>query len=102
MTSFFSLSNPFFGFALGWAIFFGWRAVPIFVKSEIYAKKKWDWWLYQVWFNALGAFVGWVALWSVWNLHHLTFEYTVLVLVAFLGITGNLPYVVMLGKIKPE
>ena len=101
MKFFLAWDNPFLFLGLLWAAFFGWRAVHIFIDEQAYEKKKWDWWTYQVLFNALGAFMGWVALWAVWDFGFpLATVHFVLGLIAFLGITGNLPYAVMLGKLK--
>jgi hypothetical protein len=91
MSEFFSLCNPFFWGAVIFAVFFGLRSVFIFVRKEIYYDeiktqklgklkegkngqgKMLDWWIYQVWFNASGAFIGWAVLYflSKANHHHL-------------------------------
>ena len=100
---FFEASNPFFWIALGSAIFFGWRSVFIFVKPKEDGKygKKWDWWIYQIWFNSAGAFLGWMILW--YFVEEITFKPTNIghlaaLIIAFLGITGNLPYAALVGR----
>jgi hypothetical protein len=83
--------------------FFGWKAVEIF-KSKLAKPMSWPWWLYQIWFNFLGSLIGWLALWvlvrrywtcifcectvnpSLWDLFA--------GFVAFIGVTGHLPYAV--------
>jgi hypothetical protein len=104
MTAFFDLTNIFLWLGIIWAVFFGWRSVYIFIEKEIYAKKHWDWWLYQIVFNAAGAFVGWVALYYLWknDLHELGTKHFVALIIAFLGITGNLPYISRIGKLPGQ
>lgn len=88
--------------ALLFAVFFGWRSVYIFVHPDIYRIKKWDWWLYQIWFNATGAFIGWVALYyiSKTDISNFGIEHFVALIIAFLGVTGNLPYAALVGRIR--
>jgi hypothetical protein len=102
MSEFFNLCNPFLWGALLFAGFFGWRSVYIFVPLSIYKEKKWDWWLFQIWFNATGAFIGWFVLYYIWNtdIRNFKVEHFLALIVAFLGITGNLPYVARLGRIS--
>jgi len=101
ISEFFKLSNWFLFPALVFALFFGWRAVYIFVHPDIYRIKKWDWWWYQRWFNFVGAFIGWVALSYIWKIDVSKFriEHFVALIIAFLGITGNLPFAALIGKI---
>ena len=96
--------------ALGFALFFGLRAVYIFVDPKIHEKKKdkdeekngkrWERWFYQFWYNFVGAFIGWVALYYIWEIDISKFriEHFVALIIAFLGITGNLPYVARYWK----
>lgn len=102
MSEFFDFSNPFLYLAIISAIFFGWRSVYIFIHPDIYRIKKWDWWLYQIWFNATGAFIGWVALYYIWKvaIHNFKVEHFIALIIAYLGITGNLPYVARLGRLS--
>ena len=103
MAGFFKFSNFFFYFGLVWAIFFGLRAVSIFVPKDTYKDKKWDWWLYQIWFNALGVFIGWIALYYIWKVGICDFkiEHFAALIIAYLGISGNLPYAALFGKKIP-
>ncbi len=87
------------------AAFFGIFAARIFVFEEIYKKKKdWKhipWWVYQFFFNATGAFIGWMVLYylSKVPLHEFQTQHFVALIIAFVGITGNLPYLVMMGRL---
>jgi energy-coupling factor transporter transmembrane protein EcfT len=101
MSEFFNLCNPFLYLAIIFAIFYGWRSVYIFVNPETYKKKNWDWWLYQIWFNATGAFIGWFVLYYIWKTGIQNFEvkHFVALIIAFLGITGNLPYAALIGRL---
>ena len=74
-----------------------------FVEPEYYHNKPKIWWLYQIWFNLVGFLIGWVifyvllrkffpffddtqclVLFSIWD--------AVGAFVAFIGVTGNLPF----------
>jgi len=94
--------SPFLFPALGFALFFGWRSVYIFVHPDIYRIKKLDWWLYQFWFNFVGAFIGWVVVYyiSKTDISNFGIEHFVALIIAFLGITGNLPYAALVGRIR--
>ncbi len=94
--------SPFLFPALGFALFFGWRSVYIFVHPDIYRIKKLDWWLYQFWFNFVGAFIGWVVVYYLWktDISKFGIEHFVALIIAFLGITGNLPYAVLIGELR--
>jgi hypothetical protein len=50
--------------------------------------------LFQFWFNAAGGVVGWIAVWFLWLAPFKEYGWTHLVvfIVAFVGVTGNLPY----------
>jgi hypothetical protein len=83
------------------------RSVPIFLKKDTYVKenkKGWDWWVYQFWFNSSGAFIGWVVLYCVSkaNLYKLNAGYLAALIIAFLGITGHLPYAVLIGRMPGQ
>jgi len=88
--------------ALVFGLFFGWRSVYIFVHPDIYRIKKLDWWLYQFWFNFVGAFIGWVAVYYLWetDISKFGIEHFVALIIAFLGITGNLPFAVLIGQLR--
>lgn len=86
------------------------------LKKEV---KRDNWYFCnQYWFNGLGAFVGWVALYILLfyrigiEINHpycywicffenIKLQDFVLVLVSFFGITGYLPYAALIGKLKP-
>lgn len=105
MCEFFTSGGYFLWAGIGSAVFFGAFAVRIFVFEELVQKKKgWKhtpWWIYQVFFNAAGALVGWIMLYylSKLPLREFKIEHFVALLIAFVGITGNLPYVVMMGRV---
>ena len=101
MRDFFYCSNFFMWGALIWAAFFGWRSVFIFVHKDNYKDRKWDWWFYQVFLNAVGAFVGWVALFYVCNtsIYDFGVGHLIALVISFLGITGNLPYAALIGRV---
>jgi len=108
ISEFFKLSNWFLFPALVFGLFFGLRAVSIFVNPDIYRIKNWDWKFYQFWFNFAGAFIGWVVVYYLWktDISKFGIEHFVALIIAFLGITGNLPFAVLVGKVlgipKPE
>jgi hypothetical protein len=82
--------------------FYGWKAFEAF--EVVTYKKKWGWWVHQVWFNFSGALVGWLATWVVvqdaWPClastctASLNWSNGVLLGVAFVGVTGHLPFAV--------
>jgi hypothetical protein len=64
------------------------------------------WWVHQIWLNFLGSAVGWVCLWFVAvklvpqferapDLVSFGWEHAALALVAFIGVTGYLPFTVV-------
>lgn len=76
-----------------------WSFVIFKVKTN---ERKISWIIHQIWFNFFGSFVGWVALWllirNVWFCIERTYTIEVtfgdafLFLIAFIGVTGHLPY----------
>jgi hypothetical protein len=86
--------------ALLFSAFYGWKAFDAFDDRP--PGKPWGWWAHQVWFNFAGAVVGWAAMWFiVRKLWHVLatdspadFGWSdgVLSALAFVGITGHLPY----------
>jgi hypothetical protein len=91
--------------------FYGWCAVEIFLPLEFTQqtadlrehKKKRSWRVHQRWLNFSGSMVGWWCLWvvgvKVWPLwpfviasESLTWGDAALAFVAFLGVTGLIPY----------
>jgi hypothetical protein len=78
--------------------FYGLKAFDAFEVSA--REKPWAWCVHQVWFNFLGAAIGWVALWfvvhDVWRAAALgqarvTLSGALLGVLAFVGATGHLP-----------
>ena len=53
--------------------------------------------VFQLWFNAVGGIVGWMAVWFLWQSPFEEYGWTHLVvfIVAFVGVTGNLPFLSM-------
>jgi len=49
---------------------------------------------FQFWFNAIGGFVGWIAVWFLWEspFSDYGWKHLVVLVLAFSGITGNLPF----------
>lgn len=88
---------------------------PVTNKDKLKENK---WHLYnQYWFNGLGAFVGWMALYVllfyrigietdhshcywVCFFENIKWQDFILMLVAFFGITGHFPYAALIGKLK--
>jgi len=92
-----SLEKIFWVLAVAWSIFYGYLAFEIHPESNKHIGNiiyKYT----QYFVNGLGAFLGWIALYfllklnwddaSKFGLQHLILSY-----VAFVGITGNLPFV---------
>ncbi|MFN0315332.1 MAG: hypothetical protein ACKVQA_09875 [Burkholderiales bacterium] len=97
-----TLTIPWYIFAsiaLVFSIFYGWKACDIF---DVWTQdKKLAWKIHQFWLNLAGSIVGWAALWAATGGTLLTVHPTlsitdaVLLLIAFVGITGYLPYAVV-------
>jgi hypothetical protein len=87
----------------------GWYAVKIFL-TDIDPRKRWKhsssysqkkrmpfcWHMHQLWLNFVGSLVGWACLWFVvrWivgGTSNFGWEYALLALIAFIGVTGYLP-----------
>jgi len=88
----------FIGVSLAASVFYSARAFAIFHVSG--KDEDWSWWVHQVWFNFLGAIVGWAALWLlISKLRSTAATESVqidgwdfgLFVVAFIGVTGHLP-----------
>jgi hypothetical protein len=92
--------------ALGASTFYGLFAVDIFVPvktlDDIKKKHQPAWLVHQAWLNFAGSIVGWACLWvvcvKVWpfvsrdSFESLTWGDAALAFVAFLGVTGYIPY----------
>ena len=96
MSDFFDLWNPFLWLASSSAILWGVYGYKVSQekpppKEETSPHK----WMYQVWFNAVGGFVGWLAFYYLLNadLHEPKIAHLIELAVAFYGITGNLPQI---------
>ena len=96
-------------FAGFFSIFYGLKAFKIFKVTVPKTKKYSAWAWHQRWFNFVGSVVGWTALWFLIQkaMTVLPSSYTltinvwdaVMFFLAFIGITGHLPYT-MMGLIK--
>jgi hypothetical protein len=82
------------------SLFYGWKACDVF---DVSAKAKgWAWRVHQFWFNLAGSLLGWAAAWFVarktWQCLAVTcpaqldWSDAALIAVAFVGVTGHLPY----------
>jgi len=93
LATFFRAENPFLYVAVAWALFFGVSSVFTFVQEDVRREQVWTWWVYQIWFNAVGAAIGWIAVYYLWTADFNEFQWRHLgaLLIAFFGITGNLP-----------
>jgi hypothetical protein len=82
---------------------YAWQACSIFGVSA--ADKTRGWKVHQAWFNFAGAMLGWAALYyaaykAYWCLNtgcpvQLSIGDAAAMLVAFIGVTGHLPYTAM-------
>jgi hypothetical protein len=118
MAVFFDWKNPFLYVAVIWAFVYARYSVRTYVTLEQRSRDQarrdnrlpdlppvtypLAWWVYQWIFNGLGSFIGWMAAYFLlWNtdLHKLGFEHFVALIIAYLGITGNLPQVSIAGSI---
>lgn len=82
------------------SLLYGWKACDAF---DVSAKDKpWAWRVHQFWFNFAGSLFGWAAAWFVarkgWQClavscpAQLDWSDAGLIAIAFVGITGHLPY----------
>ena len=93
--------------ALLLSLFHGIMATKIFVPELARKDKHWSWWVHQFWLNFCGSIAGFAALWFIirkivailptpasaapqWSDAALFF-------LAFLGVTGYLPFAIMTG-----
>lgn len=108
MREFFTVCNPFFWLAIGFFVVHGIGAIFFFVKEEgrptLFVKKKENrpkrnviWWFHQIFLNGTGAFIGWVALYYLFqsNICKIGIQHFIALLIGFLGVTGYLPFAVM-------
>lgn len=93
----------FVSLAITWSVFYASKCYSIF---GVYSKSKpLAWHIHQRWFNLLGCLSGWFSLWvmlpDAWPclaagecVPDVSVSKVVLSIVAFVGITGHLPYAV--------
>ncbi len=98
-----SISVAYWVIAVAASALYGWKAVEIFtdVPSQR-SRPPAAWWWHQRWLNFLGSLVGWVALWILGRKlvpcvagrcnPGLEGSYALLGFLAFVGVTGYLPY----------
>jgi len=80
-------------------------ATDIFVSKEDRSGKSWAWRFHQFWLNLCGSVAGWTALWFVVQKIAVSlvspaavapqFSDAALFFLAFLGVTGYLPFAVV-------
>src|SRR6266852_4249707 len=91
--------------ALGFSMFYGLGARSMFTSSAVdsqmvtWWRTAWPYKMHQFWFNFVGSLVGWGCAWPLLegfrrNPHKPEFQaaHALYFIVAFLGITGWLPY----------
>lgn len=88
LANFFSCGTPFLWIAILSAIAFG-----LYAFFAVRGRPL-DELLFQIVFNAAGGLTGWVAVYFLWRIPVSEYElrHLVAVIIAFSGITGNLPY----------
>lgn len=107
MKEFFDVNNCFLWIAIIWAIIFGFYSVfgnlfgvILSAHEEIIngnkilvAKRKIDWIIHQIFFNGLGAFIGWIVVYYLWREPISTWgiQHFIALSIAFVGVTGYLP-----------
>jgi hypothetical protein len=114
---------PFVLLAALFTLFYFFRAVSItneFVEREKYDREKnpnqfnnerflynqrWVNQFHQIWFNVLGSVIGWAALYYLLDkviqegISKFGAEQFIALVIAYLGITGHLPQVALLGRL---
>ena len=98
------LGWPFWTLAVLSSLFYAWKCFDIFTEGQ--PTKPWAWTLHQRWFNGLGSFAGWVAMYFLLQkvsscpsggcATQLTLGDAGSFFFAFVGVTGYLPYTAML------
>lgn len=97
-----AFSIPFWAIGLLFSLFYGWKACDAFGVPT--TDKPWAWRLHQFWFNFLGSLLGWAAAWFLarrtWHClavacpAQIDWSDATLIAVAFVGVTGHLPYAI--------
>lgn len=101
------LPYVFWAIALGWSVFYACSCFAAFLvdtpgAEEVLGKfghKKRLWYVHQWWFNFVGSIAGWFALWICLTRNRestsqISASDVGLGFVAFVGITGHLPYAI--------
>lgn len=91
------ITNKYFYFGL-LSLVYGVGAMYIFVDSETREKLKWYVWIHQIFFNAIGAFIGWYVILNLPPIIKFEIKDYIGMIIGFLGITGYLPYAALMGK----
>ena len=75
-----------------------------FNNENFFFQQKWVKVAHQSWFNVLGSLIGWIALYFLLDkvlnekgVSNFGAEHFIALVIAYLGITGYLPQVVLLG-----
>jgi hypothetical protein len=94
----------YFVVAVGFSIFYGWKALEILTNTEPNSFKGARL-FHQRWLNFLGSAAGWVCLWFVvvklWlhisdgDRQEFSWSYAALALIGFVGVSGYLPFTVV-------
>ena len=94
----------YFVVALGFSIFYGWKALEILTNAEPNSFKGARL-FHQRWLNFLGSAAGWLCLWFVvaklWlyvsngDREEFSWSYAALALIGFVGVSGYLPFTVV-------
>lgn len=73
-----------------------WEDVKYDISQDL--KDRPDYYFYQFVFNFLGVIVGYFSLYILWNIQpgNYGWEELLILLVGFVGVTGNLPWFIML------
>jgi hypothetical protein len=101
LQEFFRMGNPFLWLGVVWSAYFFIWAPWIYVAKfdPLAARAHWARVLYMRMLPGYGAVTGWIAVGYLWTVDWTDpqWEHLVIGAVAFLGITGNIPPVIMLS-----
>jgi hypothetical protein len=94
----------YFVVALGFSIFYGWKALAILTNTEPNSFKGARL-FHQRWLNFIGSAAGWLCLWfvvvKVWlrmsdgDAQEFGWSYAALALIGFVGVSGYLPFTIV-------
>ena len=92
----------FLNIAIFFSSFYGLKAFEIFQVNTVDKPRSWK--IHQIWFNFSGSIAGWIALWLLIrkilhcimssSFNTVDISDSMLFLLAFIGITGHLPYTI--------